>query len=487
MRFQTRLNPLLIPEDHAPVFKEKGRQRPEWGQGVMEVMKMKNQLLIIRFLAFGFSLLLFSGCASYGVIDNAPLRAEGGAESYSIRSFNDSPRTNDISLVLAFSGGGTRAAALAYGVLEELRDTAIVIEGRSERLLDQVDTISSVSGGSFTAAYYGLHGDGIFDDFKEAFLKQNIEDKLIRGVLNPLGWFKETGRTEMAVGFYEKILFRGATFGDMKRSGPLVLINASDLGYGVRFSFVQEYFNLLCSDLSSFPVARAVTASSAVPVVFNPVVVENYQDCKKSKPDWLVAAEKRAMNDPELAQVVEGLQTFFVKNNRQYIHFVDGGITDNLGLRAMYELIEISGGPKVFLKKMSRQAPSRLVVISVNASTDPEPKMDTSNKQPSLKETMGAMTDIQLHRYNTATLELMKQSVTRWAKDLSTPERPVSPYFVQISFRDVQNPDNRVFFNKIPTSFNLSGEQVDRLIATGRKLLRNNPDFQQFVADLDES
>ena len=106
-----------------------------------------------------------------------------------------------------------------------------------------------------------------------------------------------------------------ATFGDMKRKGgPLILINASDLGYGVRFSFVQEYFNLLCSDLSSFPVARAVTASSAVPIVFNPVVVENYQDCKKSKPDWLVAAEKRAMDYPELAQVVEGLQTFYEKN-----------------------------------------------------------------------------------------------------------------------------------------------------------------------------
>ena len=97
-----------------------------------------------------------------------------------------------------------------------------------------------------------------------------------------------------------------------------------------------------------------------------------------------------------------------------------------------------------------------------------------------------AMSDVQLHHYNTATIELMKESVTRWAKELSTPERPVTPYFIRIGFRDIQNPETRGFFNQIPISFSLSGEQVDRLIAAGRELLRNNPDFQQFVADLDK-
>jgi len=440
----------------------------------------------MKLIAFGFSILLISGCASYGVIHNVPMMSTGGAESYSIRSFKDNQRNDEIGLLLAFSGGGTRAAAFAYGVLKELRDTGVVIEGRSKQLLDEVDTISSVSGGSFTAAYYGLYGDQIFDDFEKVFLKRDVEGALIRGVFNPFQWFKETGRTEMAVRYYEKNVFRGATFEDMKRKGgPLILINASDLGYGVRFSFVQEYFNFLCSDLSSYPVARAVTASSAVPVLFNPVVVENYQDCKKTKPDWLVAVEKFAASDPELVQVVDGLQSYFKKDKRQYAHFVDGGITDNLGLRAVYEVTEISGGAKVFLKKLNRQSPRRIAIISVNASTDPTPEMDASNKQPSLSETISSVTDIQLRRYNNATLKLMKESITRWAKELSVPERPVTPYFIQISFRDIQQPERRVFFNRIPTSFALSDEQVDRLITAGRELLRNNPDFQQFVADLD--
>ena len=120
----------------------------------------------------------------------------------------------------------------------------------------------------------------------------------------------------------------------------------------------------------------------------------------------------------------------------------------------------------------------------VNASTEPEPEMDASNKHPSLKQTIKAVTDAQLHHYNTATLGLMKQSMTRWAEEGSTPERPVTPYVIQISFRDIQQPERRRFFNRIPTSFSLSDEQVDRLIETGRELLRQNPDFQQFLSDL---
>ena len=89
-----------------------------------------------------------------------------------------------------------------------------------------------------------------------------------------------SGRTERAIQFYEEHIFHHATFADMAKSNrPFIFINASDLGYGVRFSFIQEYFNLLCSDLSTYPVARAVAASSAVPVLFNPVVVENYAGC----------------------------------------------------------------------------------------------------------------------------------------------------------------------------------------------------------------
>ena len=439
-----------------------------------------------KLYSLGRVLLLLSGCASYGVIDNSRQTEAVSTEGYSIHSGGGSAwGSSDIGLIVAFSGGGTRAAALAYGVLEELRDTRVVIDGRPRRLLDEIDIVSSVSGGSFTSAYYALYGERIFEDFEDVFLKRDVQHQLIRGLLNPLEWFSSSGRTEMAVKLYEKEVFHGATFSDMKRPGsPLTLINASDLGYGVRFSFVQEYFNLLCSDISDFPVARAVAASSAVPVLFHPVVLENFQDCKQTTPQWLEAAAKRAAGNPELVEVVNGLESYFKKSGRQYAHFVDGGITDNLGLRAIYEIIELSGGVNVFAKKLGRDPARRLVVISVNASTDPQPQMDASNKQPSLMETIGAMSDVQLHRYNAATLELMDKSVKRWARETSTPGRPVTPYFIQVGFRDIAQPERRKFFNQVPTSFSLTDEQVDALIAAGRDLLRGNPDYQRFVTGL---
>jgi len=440
---------------------------------------------MLKLLWLCLAVLLVSGCASYGAIENEPQTEVDVSSTYSIRGDGGGRGSGDVVLILAFSGGGTRAAALAYGVLEELRDTRVLIDGKSTRLLDEIDAISSVSGGSFTSAYYGLYGDRIFEDFEDVFLRRNVQGQLLRGLFNPLQWFRSTGRTEMAVELYEETVFHGATFADLKRAdGPLVLINASDLGYGVRFSFIQEYFDLLCSDLSSFPVARAVTASSAVPVLFNPVVVENYQDCKKTLPEWLSAAENRVAGDPQLAQVVSGLESYFKKEGRQYAHFVDGGITDNLGLRAIYEFIEVAGGAKAFVKEFDRKPSRRLAIISINASTEPEPEMDASNKQPSLDETIEAVTDVQLHRYNAATLELMNLSVTRWARELSLPGREVSPHFFQVGFRDIQEPEMLRFFNRIPTSFSLSDEQVDKTIEAGHMLLRENPNYRRLLAEI---
>ena len=446
---------------------------------------------MLKLYTVGFGILLLSGCASYGVIDNKPLTEPpptraSSTDSYSIENMHRREDTGDITMTLNFSGGGTRASALSYGVMEELRDTTVVIDGQTRRLLDEVDTISSVSGGSFTSAYYGLYGERMLEDYKDAFLTVDIEHKLVRGLFNPLRWFSTKGRTEMAVELYDKHVFHDATFTDMQRAGgPLIMINASDLGYGVRFTFVQEYFNLLCSDINSFPVSRAVTASSAVPIVFHPIVVENYRDCKTGgKPEWMTAAAKRLAGDPELSQVLKGLESYYEDDKRQYAHFVDGGITDNLGLRATYEVVGITGGATAYYERYKRKIPQHIALISVDASTDPEPEMDYSNKQPSLPEAISAMSNVQLHRYNDATLEAIHNKLGGWAEAVSTPERPVTPHFIQLDFGAINQPEELAYLNSIPTSFDLSDEQVDKLIATGRELLRNNPDFQRLLAAL---
>ena len=81
-------------------------------------------------------------------------------------------------------------AAFAYGVLEELAATPVVLGGRSGPLLDEVDLISAVSGGSFTAAYYGLYGDRIFRDFEAGFLKRPVERDLVLQLFRPRNWVR---------------------------------------------------------------------------------------------------------------------------------------------------------------------------------------------------------------------------------------------------------------------------------------------------------
>jgi len=444
------------------------------------------QLMYFRMLSSLLVLLLVaSGCASYGVIHNQPIDESVATKSYSVKTWSEAARADDLLFILAFSGGGTRAAAMSYGVLQELRDTKIVSNGSVTSLLNEVDHISSVSGGSFTSAYYGLYGDRIFEDFEDEFLRKNVQGDLTLSLVRPIHWFGSKGRTERAIEYYNKNLFHDATFADMMQPGrPMIVINASDLARGVRFSFIQDYFDMLCSDLSNFPVASAVAASSAVPVVFNPVVVENYSGCDEFEiPPHLIQLAKES---DQLGQILEGLKSYNDKENRKFIHFVDGGITDNMGLRAMTDVVALSGGPDSMVEVSQETVPERVVFLSVNASTEHNSDMDQTAKQPSMLAAMNAMTDVQLHRYNAATIDEAKRNMEIWAAQMSTPEKKVSTYFIDLNFKEVPQPQLKLFLNKIPTSFDLSDEQVDALITSARSLLLNDPDFKELISDISE-
>ena len=441
----------------------------------------RRKLMISLLLLF-----MLSACAHYGTPQNVDIPDPRGADKYSLHDWDTAHRDNDIRFILTFSGGGTRAAALSYGVMQELRDTNIDNEGQSSRLLDEVDYISSVSGGSFTSAYYGLHGDGLFEDFEKDFLKFDLEKHLIFRALNPFVWFSKGGRTEAAIKYYQKFLFHDATFADMiKPDRPMIIINASDLGYGIRFSFIQEYFDLLCSELADYPVADAVTASSAVPVLFNPVVVANYDTC--SGMDLIGTARlhnaEEMYEGQNLPVLISQLETYSEKDKRKYIHFVDGGITDNLGLRAVSDIMAVTGDPEKIYDG-SIKPPRHVVVIMVDAATKSNEDMDISNKEPSAIGVVSAVTNLQLSRYDADSMLLTKTKVDDWATKLSTPEQAVKTHFINVSIQKIKHPELKEFFNNIPTSFALKDEQVDKLIEAGRRLLREDPEFQQLVNDL---
>jgi len=173
---------------------------------------------------------------------------------------------DDTVIALSFSGGGTRAAAFSYGVLTALDQTSM--PNRPTSLLDRVDFVTGVSGGSVLAAYYGLKKRQALVDFKQRFLLRNAQEGLdtsinlvsiakglqggINGPTNFSRWLDDN-------------LFEHATFKSlMRQRRPLIWINASDIYNRTPFVFGRVLFGALCSDLSNYPISLAVAASAAV-------------------------------------------------------------------------------------------------------------------------------------------------------------------------------------------------------------------------------
>ena len=199
--------------------------------------------------------LALAGCASRPI--NEPIAQVDPKAGYRPYLLIPKRQNNDLHtlFVLSFSGGGTRAAAFSYGVLEELRRTEIVVDGKRRRLIDEVDMITGVSGGSFTALAYALHGERLFSEYETRFLKRDVEGALLARSLNPFNWPKfiggSAGRSELAAEYYDEILFEGATFGDLlDKQNPVAIATGTDISSGSRLAFFQNDFDLLCSDLN---------------------------------------------------------------------------------------------------------------------------------------------------------------------------------------------------------------------------------------------
>jgi NTE family protein len=415
---------------------------------------------------------------------------------------------DDLLVMLTFSGGGTRAAAFSYGVLEALRDTEISVRGRKKRMLDEVDWISGVSGGSFTAAYYGLFGDRIFEDFESRFLKKNIQGDLIRGILfNPVNWAKLSSpyydRSDLAADYYDKQVFDHGTFGDiLARGGAMIVINATDMVHGTRFSFIQDPFDGICSDLSSFSVARACAASSAVPVVLSPVTLHNYAGkCGFQLPPGLAEAMQPPRDvTTRRFDLANNMLPFLDSQKKPYIHLVDGGVADNLGLRAVLERVTLMGDPWTTMKYANLTNAHKIVFVVVNAETEVDTKWDRIETNPPFGVKLASYSSIAIERYNTDTVALLSESFNRWADEIrkgrcGSSKITTEPgscgdiefYLVQVKFDALDDEAERHYFKQLPTSFVLKPEEVDKLRDAARRILTKSKEFQRLVNDLQEN
>lgn len=440
------------------------------------------------------TVLTVSGCATRTW--NQPIEnlAPGGAYNFQTRL---PANAEDIFVVLAFSGGGVRSAAFAYGVLEKFRDTQVVINGKQRRLLDEVDVITSVSGGSFTAAYYGLFGDRIFTDFKPAFLLRDTQVELYKLLANPLNLARlasgEYNRSDLAAQWYDKELFEQRKFSDLSLGNlPFVIINASDLNNGVTFSFIQQQFDFLCSSMSDYPVANAVMASSNVPVAFATIGLRNYQDCPQRHVAWVDQALEKDNPLDRRYGVARAMSRYKNPDSMPYVRLVDGGVTDNLGVRgsmmspvAQYgNVADMAGAFTTHQLDKVRQV---LVVVS-NAQVYSEYKWSQRGKEPNAFSSTKAAFDASLGILNTETAALANQGFQMWAERINAARgvdaAPVDVHFSVLTFDRISDEVERSYFQSLPTSLRLDPQAVEAVSRLGGQLLDESPEFIGFLKAL---
>ena len=202
-------------------------------------------------------------------------------------------------LGLALSGGGFRAAAFHLGTFLKLRELG---------LLDKVDVISCVSGGSIAGGFLAAN-------WKSADVLERLENYLrtrsiavstvIGGVLDPFH-----SRLDKLASAYDRDLFNGATLTSLKK-GPRIYLNSTSLSTGNMFTCVAGEdgrceigeWELGFHEYNDFPISRAVAASSAFPPVFPPLRIDR---------------DNYPVTDVD------------------YVTLTDGGVYDNLGVNPLF-------------------------------------------------------------------------------------------------------------------------------------------------------
>jgi len=447
--------------------------------------------------------MLVTGCTAHFPI-NDPIPVVTPDQGYRQSMISKGNRSDTLFVALAFSGGGTRAAALSYGVLEGLRDVTINWEGKERRLLDEIDIISSVSGGSFTAAYYGLFADRIFEDYKEKFLYRDVQSHLTGSLWKPWNWFlygsAHYGRSEYAANYYDQILFEGKTFGDiLDRNGPFIRVNASDISLGAQFTFVQEIFDLLCSDVSTFPVSRAVAASSAVPVLFTSITVKNYSNsCNYELSPWAQEALDSDDKTSRRYYVANKYFKYLEGDIRPYIHLYDGGLTDNLGVRPYINRVALFGGAWELLKQTDNADIKRTIIIVVNAKAELKSEFNQSGRSLSLSDSIASSSATPLNEYSFETMNSLRRLLQNFdqeiaegrCKDLEDSGQPtegcddIEHYLIEIDLDRLDDRQKREHLLQLPTSFRLEPEEVDGLVDAARETLNNSKEFKALMQDL---
>jgi NTE family protein len=438
-----------------------------------------------RSVAAMLSLLLMAGCSTYRPWQNIP--APGEEQPASAR-----PIDQPVVVAVTLSGGGARAAAFGLGVLRELKSTRFHARGEPTSLLDELVLISGVSGGSVLAAHFAAFGDESLARFEAEFLLDDFQTDLVDSAIASLyrlssPWY---GRSHVLADRLDE-LYRGRTFGDLRSRarGPDLIVTATDLTTGAPFEFTAQQFALICSHLSSVPLSFAVAASSAVPIVLTPMTLRNYAGscgAASAAVEHGPAANYRA----RLLRATE--QSYLDVQDRPYIHLIDGGLADNLGIRGLLDRLIAGGSLAASFRHAAPGSIRKIALVAVNSERDLGERIDHRDRVPTTYEVLHTLVFGAGSRSTSTTLAMMNDDIERWRLEVAEQRGALGSPFaaeaelhvISISLRDVADPALRQAVVTVPTAFSISPGQVHDLIEAGRDALRRSPAFQRLRRSL---
>jgi NTE family protein len=451
-------------------------------------------------MVLGLAAVVLSACSSLRAEQNVPLQAPQEGPAYRITTIPDDT-SPELFVALAFSGGGKRSSAFGYGVLTGLRSIMVDLGSGPRPLTAEIDVVTGVSGGSFTASAFALHRDALFETYVDGFLKYDLNAEIFGIYLLPWHWdwaFNPNwGSNDEMARVYDDLLFKGKTYGDLARLGrPFLGVQATDFANEHPFVFSQDTFDWICSDISSMPIARAVAASNGFPILFSPISLKNHAGNPEAtcrEPHWV---EEYASIEDELSRrrhLAQLAQTYMTKRESSYVHLLDGGVSDNLALRGLVQLMapatENASAEPERLKRVRH-----VLIVSVDGQAEPDRQLSEVPYLDSIFRILGAVTSTAIDRYGFETLIHAREMTDRLASGIARrdcplgsngaplPCRSVTPHFAHVSLRDLADGEARSRLAAIPTGLTISDPDVDALVKAGRDAVLCDTEMRTFFA-----
>jgi len=444
---------------------------------------------------------LLAGCAT--AFDNQPQNAPISA-GFVAQMAQDRGIVGENTIGLSLSGGGLRAAAFSLGVLQALAEAGAA---RTD-LFDDVAFLSSVSGGSLTAAHVALHGRAGLDTFRARVLDRDLERDLRLNLLWPTNLARLLAggindRSNLAATL-DADVFGGATFADLyRRNKPDVWINATDLYNRTPFPFIPPVFAALCSDLSRLRVSEAVAASMAVPLAFAPVVLRTYpQDCLTPLPANMpeLLADEGGVTAGITASAARALQNYRDPKRMRYVKLADGGLTDNQGLTSILIARAVSGTPHGPLTEADAVRLRHLLFLIVDAGRPPTGDWALQRDGPAGVDVGLAAADAAIDSATRLGAQAFRAMTDQWRDDLvryrcglteAQVRRHVPAgrawrcddlrFFVGTVSPESLPPERATRLRDMPTRLVLSPADVDAAIAAGRDAAQGSAALKAYL------